>query len=531
MTRALFVPTSPTSGTSGPAHQRYQRAAAAPVARAGRPFVLGDAPHVRAGDPHVHGAAVVLGSLGAGSVARPPVVRLVRETAPAYVASAEAPLARFEPEDGDALTALGEEIMTLSEELHAVTHRLLMLVAEFDRRQGWRLYGFGSCAEWLAYSARLDKITAREKVRIARALAGLPETSAAMARGEVSFSQVRALTRVANEENELELLAHARSTSAAGLERLGRSWKQLRRRDEAAQEVRRHASRCLSIFPDEDGSYLVRGRLDPEVGVLLMRAIEAASDALYRGSVPETTPEQRRADALALLTERAMAAGFGEADQSTDAAGASAETPCAAQPMTQPARSERHMVVLHVDAATLTDGEEPGRSELEDGTRVSAETSRRLACDATLVRAVHCRRGEIEVRGKTRAVPARLRRALEVRDRGCRFPGCGSRFTDAHHIKHWADGGATHVGNLILLCKTHHRLLHEGGFRLQPNPDRPDRPTFISPRGIPIPEVPPRMKISGSEVGWDAWEGAAHPPRWEKDVPLALYLRALESLS
>jgi hypothetical protein len=190
------------------------------------------------------------------------------------------------------------------------------------------------------------------------------------------------------------------------------------------------------------------------------------------------------------------------------------------------------MVVLHVEEATLNAQGEPGRSELEDGTRVSAETSRRLACDAKLVRVVHARSGDAtRVEGMTRTAPLRLRRTLEVRDRGCRFPGCGSRYTDAQHIRHWADGGATRLDNLILLCRSHHRLLHEGGFRLEANPARPDRPTFLTPRGIPIPEVPPRMTVNGRAVTDGEEPRGAHPAEWERDVPLSLYLRALESVS
>ena len=125
---------------------------------------------------------------------------------------------------------------------------------------------------------------------MARALAGLPETTAAMSRGEMSFSQVRALTRVADDENELELLGDARSTSAAGLERLVRSWRRLERGDEVALEARRHATRCLTVYPDEQGMCEVRAKLPPEVGALFMRMIEAACDALYRGSVPRPLP-------------------------------------------------------------------------------------------------------------------------------------------------------------------------------------------------------------------------------------------------
>jgi hypothetical protein len=346
---------------------------------------------------------------------------------------------------------------------------------------------------------------------------------------------VRAITRVADDENELELLEHARSMSASALERLVRSWRRLGREDEAALERRRHESRCLSVFPDDDGMYLVRGKLDPEVGALLMRAIEAASDALYRGSVPGATPEQRRADALALLAERAMAVGFAPVPGAS--AESSAESPALEALASAPWRSERYLVVLHVDTETLARDGEPGHSDLEDGTRVSAESSRRLACDTSVVRVVHeGDGGEVQIQGKTRTVPLRLRRALEIRDRGCRFPGCGSRFTDAHHIEHWADGGATRLDNLILLCKTHHRLLHEGGFRLERDPERPGRPIFYSPRGIRIPHVPPRMTLDGRPVGareaspTGAEPVKSCPARWEDDVPLALYLRALEAI-
>jgi len=200
--------------------------------------------------------------------------------------------------------------------------------------------------------------------------------------------------------------------------------------------------------------YVVRGKLTPEIGALLMRAVEAASDALYRadrasggeaaacGCGPrgdsQRAARQGRADALGLLAERAMAVGFGGADGT--------EAPISGT------RAERYQVMLHVDADTLDadtldadtlDAEaEPGRSELEDGTRVSAETSRRVACDAGLVRISHAPDGSVLDTGRrTRTIPPALRRALGVRDRGCRFPGCGLRFTDAHHVRHWADGG------------------------------------------------------------------------------------------
>ena len=297
--------------------------------------------------------------------------------APRPSVPAPPPSERWQQVDPDVLTTLSDEITSLSARIAVETHRLLWLIAEFDRLEGWSREGFASCVDWLAYSTRVDKMTAREKVRVARALVRLPETSAAMARGDLSFSQARAITRVADAESETELLGQAAELSAAALERLVRSWRRSGMRDEAAEEARRHEGRCLSVFPDEDGSYVIRGKLDPEVGALLLRAIEAASDTLFRGSVPEVTPEQRRADALGLLAERAFAARFGECAEVGKSTGA---TP-----------ADRYLVVLHVgDEMTNKDGaiddgsSDPTLPSLEDGTPVSAETSRRVACDASV---------------------------------------------------------------------------------------------------------------------------------------------------
>ena len=352
----------------------------------------------------------------------------------------------------------------------------------------------------------------------------LPETTASMARGRLSFSKVRALTRAATPENETDLLELAEGSTTAQLERMVRGWKKASRRDEAAAERIRHRARTLSVFPDDDGMYVVRGLLEPEVGALLMRAVEAASDALYRkerdaadpatGEHPSASPPslpstpstpierrkaaaRRRADAIGLLAERAMQAGFG--GRSGDD-GDGGDEPAEDAPISG-CRAERYQVVLHVDADTLSEDREPGRSELEDGTRVSAETSRRLSCDAALIRVKHGRtqdaNGEVSegpapARGthagpilsvgrRTRTIPPALRRALDIRDRGCRFPGCGLRFADAHHVKHWADGGETSLDNCVLLCRHHHRLVHEGGWTLEWW--GPGRAVFRSPKG------------------------------------------------
>jgi hypothetical protein len=410
-----------------------------------------------------------------------------------------------------------ERVSVLYAEITAATREFLRAVAECDRHRDWAEEGFASCADWLAWRIGVERGTAREKVRAARALEDLPRISEAMERGEVSFSKVRAMTRVASKESEAELLELAKSTSAAELERVVRGWRALSRAGEQSAERVRHQLRRFSVYPDGDGMYEVRGRLEPEVAAVLMRAIEAANDALYRErSGPDEDrpePEQLRADALGLLAERALAAGMAGADAPVSGS-----------------RAERYQVVLHVEAETLQADAEPGMSELEDGTRVSAETSRRLACDAG--RVVVRKDGEgriLDVGRRTRTIPPGLRRALEIRDRGCRFPGCGCRFTDAHHIEHWADGGRTALANTVLLCRRHHRLVHEGGCRICL--DKEGRVVFFDPHGRPIAAAPrpPRLgeapvqrliernRRRGIEPKWDAGLPRRHrdagPPR------------------
>jgi hypothetical protein len=153
------------------------------------------------------------------------------------------------------------------------------------------------------------------------------------------------------------------------------------------------------------------------------------------------------------------------------------------------APGERYQVVVHVDAAALADAEQPGQSVLEDGVRVSAETSQRLACDASRVVMRHDADGRlVEVGARTRTIPPALRRALQHRDRGCRFPGCRVRFGQGHHLHHWAQGGPTTLSNLALLCRLHHRAVHEAGFQVDREPDGALR--FRRPDGRTVPEVP-----------------------------------------
>ena len=281
------------------------------------------------------------------------------------------------------LERLGERIAELSSRIQAATYDLLVLIREFDAGSGWS--GCTSCAHWLSWRTGLAPGPAREHVRVARALAKLPKLSDAMRRGQVSYSKVRAVTRVATPETEQALLDVALCGTAAHVEQIVRGWRRVDRAAEQTEERRRQERRSLRTWVDEDGMVIVQGRLTPEVGAALRRALEAA------------------------------------------------------------------------------------------------------------------------------------------RDGQCRFPGCGNRRCDAHHVRHWADGGETALDNLVLLCRRHHRAVHEEGFRITLEPTgevkfmRPDgRPLLAAPQpppwtGAPLAPVTERLDQEGvaidSQTTVPGWRG------------------------
>jgi hypothetical protein len=405
----------------------------------------------------------------------------------------------------DEIDRLGDEIAVLSAQIQAATYELLVRLREFDKREGWGHHGAKSCAHWLAWRTSLDPGAAREWVRVARALEHLPLLSEAMRKGEVSYSKARALTRIATPETEYYLVDLARAGTAAHIERIVRACRRYRPREEREKNLRMLDSRYVQISHDEDGMLVLRARLDPVAGAVLERALEAATQALYEkartkvddaagagepagaaGAHPgrrdtaadDLGPGQRRADALVLLAESALAGGL---DPGT--------------------AGDRYQVIVHVDEAVLADPAEQGVSALSNAQHVSAETSRRVACDAAKVVMTHATDGSVlDVGRKTRTVSPALRRALTDRDGGCRFPGCNALRCDAHHLKHWADGGDTSLDNTILLCRHHHRLVHEEGFQLRRLPE--GKVEFRNPHGLLVPYAPaqPREPIDGFET-------------------------------
>ena len=387
------------------------------------------------------------------------------------------------------LRALEREITELASHIHAATCRWLGLVAEFDRREGWAEWGCRSCAHWVSWRCGVALVAAREHVRVARRLEELPLVREAFAAGRLSYSKVRALTRVEGIEREAELLELAQHASASQLDRLVRAYRGVVAAERTARGGR--PERWLAWSHDDDGSLIVHGRLPADEGALLIAALEAGGEQLAAppdtpagvpaappatpAEAPAPTVGEARADALLLLADSFLATG------AVDRSG-----------------GDRHQVVVHVDAPTLRSSGRGERCELDDGAPLAADTARRLACDAAVVPLLERAGRPVGVGRKTRSIPPALRRALAARDGGCRFPGCTARrFVDAHHIEHWADGGPTELANLVHLCRHHHRLLHEGGYTLT----RSGRGalTFRRPDGRTIPACPasPDGRVGG----------------------------------
>ena len=481
---------------------------------------------------------------------------------------------------------LGEAIAELAARLHAATYELLVLLREFDERAGWN-NGFLSCAHWLHWRTGIDLGAAREKVRVAKALASLQLVSNAMQRGTISYAKVRALTRVATSENEGVLLDFALAGTAAHVERFVRAWRRVDRVEAARETEARHLRRELSTWVDDDGMVVIRGRLSPEIGAVVQRALEAAGDRLFRQSAAapigeavaeEVTSGQRRADALGLLAETALAADLDRgtagdryqvvlhvdataaaSDRSTQ--GSAGNAPASDRVVAESrasydadalaAHSDPQAVDVTLDVAADAEPRPfDGTLELADGaTYVSAEMSRRLACDASRVVMRHDGDGNVlDVGRKTRTIPTGIRRALFARDTRCRFPGCCARRCDAHHVVHWFDGGGTSLENLVLLCRRHHRAVHEGGFAIAQHSDgsvivhRPDgRPLEVAPelprwagysRRVapdgsgpasvhPLDPVTSRLACAGITIDASSvavWDGTPFDVVWAMDV-------------
>ena len=365
------------------------------------------------------------------------------------------------PADLTPIEALDARILDLCNRLNAATYELLVMIREFDERGGCLKWGLDCTATWLAWRCDLSMATAREKVRVAHALKHLPWVSAAFSTGELSYSKVRSLTRVANPDNEEQLLAFALRNTAG---HVAEHCRELRMGSSRSGDIgeRAFANRCLRVHRDPDrGMLSVTVELPLEAGELIEKALDKARDdeCLRIPDLVDSSWSTRQADAFVKMLKEYLRGRAGETRSSSD----------------------NYLVNIHVDQSALAG--DVGRSS------VPIETVKRLCCDGRTVVLTETEEGEpLSIGRRSRVIPKGIERAVRARDKNtCRFPGCRNRrFVDIHHIEHWADGGETAVNKLMLLCSKHHTLVHEGGFRI--DKDFQDRWTFYRPDGIAVPD-------------------------------------------
>ena len=388
---------------------------------------------------------------------------------------------------------LDDELATLAAHINAATARFVELVDALGA--GGELAD--ETARFVAFRCGITGREAHELVRVGEVLRELPAIRAAFARGELTFTKVRALTRVATPSSEEGLLELACALTASQLERALRAFRRL-----AAEEARdTHELEYVDYHFADDGSLYLRARLAAEDGVLVVKALEAAR---------ERVRARRREEAAvdpAIMFEPARSASVE----------ALVEVAHSALGGSEPGSPERSRLVVHVDALSLS-ADEAGRSELEDGPAIAPETARRLGCDAETVAAIERDGIPLSVGRARRTVPPALRRVLEARDdRTCRWPGCENRrHLDAHHRTHWAHGGETSVDNLVLLCSHHHRLVHEGGYAIEDDPGGGLR--FRNRHGVLCPGTsrPPPGSV-GELIAQNARSGLAIHPRTNRN--------------
>lgn len=415
---------------------------------------------------------------------------------------------------------LEEGICTFTARLAAATCVYVLALAEYDRREAWAEWGCRSMAHWLSWRCGLTLTTAREHVRVGRALRGLPLLRDRFVAGRFTYSQVRALTRAATAETEADLIVVAENATAAQLEAICRGVAHARALADGEDDAVMRAKRGVEWRGDDDGSVVMVARMTPEDAAVIRRALQVCSQARRRDGLERPVPDADRPTA-----EDPVGAGL--ADALTDVAAAYLSDARSDDTSGDP---QRYTVTVVVDAETLAgqprsgaDGAE-GVCETEEGMAISPATAARLACDQPSVTIVEDRFGRVlDVGRRTRRIPRRLRRALSRRDHGrCGFPGCPARRVEAHHVTHWAKGGATSIDNLVSLCAFHHHRHHDGIFTITATA-QPGRFDFARADGQPIERAPAPASTGGAtDVGIEptapdcvtGWDGTRMDLSW-----------------
>jgi hypothetical protein len=406
---------------------------------------------------------------------------------------------------------LEAELCLMAGHIAAATCRFLDLVGEYDASGGWAAWDMRSCAEWLSWRCQIGPGTAREHVRVARALRALPVVHGEFAAGRMGYSKVREITRIATPATEAGLVEMMSPMTAGQAERFARAHRSCTQDQPGGAPEPRSSLRFRSD-PDT-GELTVSLHLPPADGAMVLQALRAATGDLDRqdrdpatagAGQPEPVPDLSGdgwpvpflvaatdlAAALVAICGGYLGGKIAAADNAdiyqvhihTTAQALTPAVPAVPAGTPQPpdvpagtpdaiaqnvpAGTRQHRVPAGTAGLPAGHPAHPDRCHLEDGPAISPLTAQQIACSATLSVMVHGIDGSIAGTGRrSRKIPAALRRAVRERDRyRCTFPGCSTRRTEAHHIIYWSNGGPTELGNLLLLCSTHHHLVHARGY-------------------------------------------------------------------
>ena len=337
--------------------------------------------------------------------------------------------------DGEVIKALFRQRNKIDAEIQSRLHR-------FDKSEGYAVDGSLTAKAWLRWNCNLTHGQAADRVEVAREMQSLPQTTQALAEGEISYQHASLIARTKQGLGELwpddaeEILVNAaRQVNPVDLRRATVQLRHCLEPDGILDDANAaYNRRFLHLNQTFGGIFVLNGQFGADDGATLKAALmsvlkpPAADD--------NRTSAQRRADALIDLVKNG---------------------------------SPKAQVMVNLDMATLQ--KQPGSlgAEMEWSQQpIPAETARRIACDCVITPVI-----DGEMQSSARLVAGKLRRALDARDRHCRFPGCDipAIWSDAHHIEHWSNGGLTKLFNLVLLCRRHHRMVHEGRWQLQPAGD------------------------------------------------------------
>ena len=456
---------------------------------------------------------------------------------------------------GVPLERVEAQICELAGHLAAATCRFLVLLGDFDARRGWASWEMTSCAAWLSWKCQMSSGTAREHVRVARALRDLPVICGEFGAGRLSYAKVRALTRIATADTEAGLAELAAPMTANQLERFARAHRQVSSVDDRTARIRRR----LAFRFEDDGSLSGTFHLPPLAGAVLLKALRAAAADLEPPD-PAAREHPHPADRQhpdPANHDHPDPAGpeYGQPGASEQPAGGQPEGP-GVSAETGPGRPlaptssgladallviaeaflggkaaaaddpEVYQVIVHVGTDTITPGRpgdhpaagaggvsaetpgaqprvpgdpaDPARCHVEDGPAIAAGTAQMIACAATWSWMLHDSAGKLLDLGRRRRRPnTALRRAARERDKcRCRFPGCESRRVDLHHIQYWSNGGRTTLDNLVSLCRYHHQVIHDRGYLIATARDGTF--TFYQPGGTLVPACPPLLQADGT---------------------------------